>query len=91
MCLFICTLVYTVASAIIVFTLMAEGSLKTSSDWVKAIFWPITVLVFLLGVILWLLIWIPRQLFKGLLLCFNDIEYFFIGIFRDAIGKNEES
>ena len=60
------------------------------SGWVKVIFWPITVLIFLLGVILWLLIWVPRKLFKGLLLCFDDIEDFFINIFCDAIGKNKQ-
>lgn len=54
------------------------------SGWLKVIFWPITVAIFLLGAILWLLIWVPRQLFKGLLLCFDDIEDFFINVFCDA-------
>ena len=62
----------------------------SQSGWVKLIFWPITVSIFLLGVILWLLIWVPRQLFKGVLLCFDDIEDFFINIFCDAIGKNKQ-
>lgn len=61
----------------------------TISGWVKIIFWPITVVIFLMGVIVWLLIWVPRKLFKGILLCFDDIEDFFINIFCDAIGKNK--
>lgn len=61
----------------------------TPSGWVKVIFWPITVVIFLMGVIVWLLIWVPRKLFKGILLCFDDIEDFFINIFCDAIGKNK--
>lgn len=60
------------------------------SGWVKLIFWPITMSIFLLGAILWLLIWVPRQLFKGLILCFDDIKDFFINIFCDAIGKNKQ-
>lgn len=60
------------------------------SGWVKLIFWPITVSIFLLGAILWLLIWVPRQLFKGLMLCFDDIEDFFISVFCNAIGKNKQ-
>lgn len=67
----------------------AEVNDLNQSGWVKVIFWPITVSIFLLGVILWLLIWVPRQLFKGLILCFDDIEDFFIDIFRNAIGKND--
>lgn len=63
----------------------------TPSGWVKVIFWPITVVIFLMGVIVWLLIWVPRKLFKGILLCFDDIEDFFINIFCDAIGKNKQS
>lgn len=68
---------------------MAVNGLNPSG-WVKLIFWPITVLIFLIGVILWLLIWVPRKLFKGILLCFDDIEDFFINIFCDAIGKNKQ-
>ena len=68
----------------------AEVNGLNQSGWVKIIFWPITVSIFLLGGILWLLIWVPRQLFKGLLLCFDDIEDFFINVFCNAIGRNEK-
>mgnify|MGYP006976586716 CR=1 FL=1 len=61
----------------------------TPSGWVKVIFWPITVLIFLLGAILWLSIWVPRNLFKGLILCFDEIGDFFINIFFNAIGEKD--
>lgn len=61
----------------------------TPSGWVKVIFWPITVSIFLISVILWLLIWVPRKLFEGMLLCFNDIKDLFINIFHDATGKKK--
>lgn len=81
--IYIAVLVIGVASSF-----MANGGLNLSG-WIKFIFWPITVSIFLLGVILWLLIWVPRQVFKGLILCFDDIEDFFINIFCDAIGKKK--
>lgn len=34
--------------------------------WVKILFWPITVLVYVLGIILWLLIVIRKNIFKGM-------------------------
>ena len=40
-----------------------EFNLPTLADWVKLIFWPITVVVYFLGLLLWLLIWVPRKLF----------------------------
>ena len=58
-----------------------------SSVWVKVIFWPFTVLIFLLGVILWLLIWVSIQLFNGICTCFSEIKDFFITVFCNAIGK----
>ena len=61
----------------------------TPSGWVKVIFWPITVSLFLIAVLLWLLIWVPRQLFNGICICFGEIKDFFINIFRDAIGKKK--
>jgi hypothetical protein len=63
----------------------AEGELKTSSDWVKVIFWPITVVVYFLGLLLWVLIWVPRKIFKGILLCLYEIKDFFVDIFCSAI------
>lgn len=58
-----------------------------TSRCVKIIFWPITVSIFLLGAILWLSIWVPRQLFNGLILCFDEIGAFFINIYSNAIGE----
>lgn len=64
-----------------------EFNLPTSADWVKLIFWPITVVVYLLGLILWLLIWVSRKLFKGICICFYDTKDFFINVFCNAIEK----
>lgn len=89
MCLFICLLVYTVVLVLSVATLMTEDKLKTSSDCVKVIFWPITVVVFLIGMILLVLIWVPRKLFKGILLCLYEIKDFFVKVFYCAI-KDED-
>ena len=89
MCLFICILVYTVVLVLSISTLMAEVKLKTSSDWVKVIFWPITVVVYFLGLLLWILIWVPRKIFKGILLCLYEIKDFFVDIFCSAI-KDED-
>ena len=85
MCLFICILVYTVVLVLSISALMGEGKLKTLSDCVKVIFWPITVVVYLIGMILLVLIWVPRKLFKGILLCLYEIKDFFITIFYSAI------
>ena len=68
---------------------MAEGKLKSSDDWVKVIFWPITVVIYSLGVIIWLLIWVQRKLFKGLLLCFYEIKDFFVDVFSSAIDDED--
>ena len=89
MCLFICILVYAVVLVLSISALMAEVNLKTSSDWVKVIFWPITVVVYLFGLILWVLIWVPRKIFKGILLCLYEIKDFFVDIFCSAI-KDED-
>ena len=67
MCLFMCILVYAIVLVLSISVQMAEVNLKTSSDWVKVIFWPITVVVYFLGLILWVLIWVPRKLFKGIM------------------------
>lgn len=89
MCLFMCILVYAIVLVLSISVQMAEVNLKTSSDWVKVIFWPITVVVYLLGLILWLLIWVPKKLFKGICICFYEIKDFFINIFYSAI-KDED-
>jgi uncharacterized protein (DUF983 family) len=51
------------------------------SVWVKVIFWPITVSIFLLGVMLSLSI----KFFKGILLCFGEIKEYFVTTFYSAI------
>ena len=66
-----------------------EFNLQTSADWVKVIFWPITVVVYILGLIIWLLIWVPRKLFKGILLCFYEIKDFFVDVFSSAIDDED--
>jgi hypothetical protein len=71
--------------ALSIATMTAKGELKTSSDWVKVIFWPITVVVYFLGLLLWVLIWVPRKIFKGILLCLYEIKDFFVDIFCSAI------
>ena len=87
MCLFYCILVYSVVLVLSISTLMAEGKLKTSSDLVKVIFWPITVVVYLIGLILWVLIWVPRKLFEGIRICLYEIKDFFVEVFNSAIEK----
>lgn len=89
MCLFICILVYTVVLVLSISALMGEGNLKTSSDCVKVIFWPITVVVYLIGMILLVLIWVPRKLFKGILLCLYEIKDFFVKVFYCAIEDED--
>lgn len=82
---FIFIAIYIVVLVLSIAAQTAEGELKTSSDWVKVIFWPITVVVYLIGMILLVLIWVPRKLFKGILLCLYEIKDFFVTIFYSAI------
>ena len=89
MCLFMCILVYTIVLVLSIASLMDEVKLKTSSDWVKVIFWPITVVVYFLGLLLWILIWVPRKIFKGILLCLYEIKDFFVDIFCSAIEDED--
>lgn len=63
----------------------AEVNGLNTSDLAKVIFWPITVSIFLIGVILWLLI----KLFKGILSCFDNIKDFFINVFCSAIKDKD--
>ena len=87
MCLFTCIAVYIIVLVLSISTLMAEGELKTSSDWVKVIFWPITVVVYFLGLLFWILIWVPRKLFEGIRICLYEIKDFFVEVFNSAIKK----
>jgi len=68
---------------------IAEGGLQTSSGWVKVIFWPITVVIYLLGLVIWLLIWVPRKLFKGVLLGFCEVKDFFVDVYQSAIDDED--
>jgi hypothetical protein len=65
------------------------SALETSTYWVKVIFWPITIVVYVLGLIIWLFIWVPRKLFKGILLCFYEIKDFFVDVFSSAIDDED--
>ena len=85
MLLFTCILSYTIVLALSIAALTADGELKTSSDLVKVIFWPITVVVYFLGLLLWILIWVPRKLFEGILMCLYEIKDFFVEVFDSAI------
>lgn len=69
----------------IAFSYMEANDLDTSG-WVKVIFWPITVIVFLTGLILWLLIWVPIKLFEGIRICLYEIKDFFVEVFDSAIS-----
>lgn len=87
MLLFTCILVYAVVLVLSISTLMAEVKLQTSADWIKVIFWPITVVVYFLGLLLWILIWVPRKLFEGTRICLYEIKDFFVEVFDSAIKK----
>lgn len=65
------------------------SNLDTSTYWVKVIFWPITVVIIFLGLLIWLLIWLPRKLFKWILLGFCEIKDFFSDIFSSAIDDED--
>ena len=68
---------------------VGEFNLPTLADWVKLIFWPITIVIYILGLLIWLLIWLPRKLFKGVLLCFYEIKDFFVYVFSSAIDDED--
>ena len=65
------------------------SNLDTSTYWVKVIFWPITVVIYFLGLLIWFLIWLPRKLFKGVLLGFYEIKDFFVDVFSSAIDDED--
>jgi hypothetical protein len=58
--------------------------------WVKVLFWPITILIYILGIIFLLLLIIPKNIFKGICICFGEIKDFFIYIWESAILSKEE-
>jgi hypothetical protein len=82
--------VYIVGLFLSVLGSVNTSALETSTYWVKVIFWPITVVVYLLGLLMWVLIWVPRKLFKGILLCLYEIKDFFVTIFYSAIKDESE-
>lgn len=65
------------------------SDLDTSTYWVKVLFWPITVVIYFLGLLIWLLIWLPRKLFKGIYICFCEIKDFFVDVFCSAIEDGD--
>ena len=65
------------------------SNLDTSTYWVKVIFWPITIVVYVVGLLIWLLIWLPRKLFKGICICFCEIKDFFVDVFSNAINDED--
>ena len=81
--------VYIVGLFLSVLVVMTKIDFQSSSDWVKVIFWPITVVIYFLGLIIWLLIWVPRKLFKGILMCFCEIKDFSSDVFSSAIDDED--
>lgn len=81
--------VYIVGLFLSVLASVNTSALETSTYWVKVLFWPITVVIYFLGLLIWLLIWLPRKLFKGVLLCFYEIKDFFVDVFSSAIDDED--
>lgn len=81
--------VYIVGLFLSVLASVNTSALENSTYWVKVLFWPITVVIYFLGLIIWLLIWLPRKLFKGVLLCFYEIKDFFVDVFSSAIDDED--
>jgi hypothetical protein len=81
--------VYIVGLFLSVLASVNTSALETSTYWVKVIFWPITIVIYFLGLLIWLLIWLPRKLFKGILLCFYEIKDFFVDVFCSAIDDED--
>lgn len=81
--------VYIVGLFLSVLASVNTSALETSTYWVKVLFWPITVVIYFLGLLIWLLIWLTRKLFKGVLLCFYEIKDFFVDVFSSAIDDED--
>jgi hypothetical protein len=65
------------------------SNIDTSTYWVKVIFWPITVVVYILGLLIWILIWVPRKLFKCICILFYEIKDFFVDVFSSTIDDED--
>lgn len=83
---FIFIAVYIIVLALGISTLIADN-LQTSYNWVKVIFWPIAVFVYFLGLLLFVLIYVPRKLFEGIRICLYEIKDFFVESYNRAIKK----
>jgi hypothetical protein len=83
---FIFIAVYIIVLALGISTLIADN-LHTSYNWVKVIFWPIAVFVYFLGLLLFVIIYVPRKLFKGIRICLYEIKDFFVESYNRAIKK----
>lgn len=81
--------VYIVGLFLSVLVVMTKIDFQSSSDWIKVIFWPITVVIYFLGLLIWLLIWLPRKLFQGIRFCFCEIKDFFVDVFSSAIDDED--
>ena len=81
--------VYIVGLFLSVLASVNTSALETSTYWVKVIFWPITIVIYLLGLLIWVLIWVPRKLFKGICICFYEIKDFFVDVFCSAIDDED--
>lgn len=81
--------VYIVGLFLSVLASVNTSALETSTYWVKVLFWPITIVIYFLGLLIWLLIWLPRKLFKGVLLCFYEIKDLFVDVFSSAIDDED--
>lgn len=80
------TLVYTIVVFFCILGSAKASNIDTSTYWLKVIFWPITVVVYIIGLLIWLLIWVPRKLFKVICICFYEIKDFFADVFCSAIN-----
>lgn len=81
--------VYIVGLFLSVLGSVNTSALEISTYWVKVLFWPITVVIYFLGLLIWLLIWVPRKLFKGVCICFYEIKDFFVDVFCSAIDDED--
>ena len=81
--------VYIVGLFLSVLASVNTSALETSTYWVKVLFWPITVVVYFLGLIIWLSIWVPRKLFQGVRFCLYEISEFFVDVFSSAIDDED--
>lgn len=56
--------------------------------WIKVLFWPITLFVYILGIIFAIILMVPRKLFEGICICFKQIKNLFIDIWNLSTSKD---